>query len=102
MIGDVGIGCISVSQLTVLVISPAGDGSVVKECAGVQCSCGDGGGGASGAEVDGVSWNVGALVATVSELARKVVAPAGDLTVVEECAGVKLAAGDGGSDVSVG
>ena len=93
MIGDVGIGCISVSELTVLVIAPAGDGSVAEECAGVQCSCGDGGGGESVGSAD-VGWCVGAVVVSVSELTGLVVSPAGDGGVVENGTSVVIARGD--------
>ena len=61
----------------------------------------DGGGGACVAEVDCCSWCVGIGDVAVTELTPKVPTPAGDLTVVEECAGVVVSGGDGGGSVPV-
>ena len=46
-------------------------------------SGGDGGGGASSAEVDGVAGCVGIGVVAIAELTVQVFSPAGDLAVVE-------------------
>ena len=62
--------------MTKIVSPPAADGSVVEECAGVLEACGDCGGGAVGAEVDGCAWFVGVGVGFVAELAEKVISPA--------------------------
>ena len=84
------------------VIAPAFDGVVIEECAGVAVSGGDGDGRVSVAEVDCCSWCVDVVVvATVSELTALVVSPAFNGAVVEECAGVAVSGGDGGSDVFV-
>ena len=91
----VGVGA-TVSKLTKIVITPALHGAVVEDGAGVLEACGDCGGGAVGAEVDGCAWFVGVGVGFVAELTVFVVSPAGDLTVVEECAGVSATGGDGG------
>ena len=62
-------------------------------------TCGDRGGGSSVAEVDGVSWGVGAVC--ITELTVTVVSPARDVAVVEECAGVLETGGDSGGRSSV-
>ena len=76
-----------------MVVSPAADGSVVKECARVASTCGDGGGGESVGSAD-VGWCVGVVVVSVSELTELVVSPAVDSSVVEECAGVAPTSGN--------
>ena len=98
--GCVGFGGVAVAELSTRVRSPALHGAVVEYCARVRCAGGDCGGGASGAEVDGCAWCGGVGVVSVAELARTVVAPAGDLTVVEYCARVKCAGGDCGCGAS--
>ena len=98
--GFVGFGVVTVAELSTRVRSPALHGAVVEYCARVRCAGGDCGGGASGAEVDGCAWCGGVGVVSVAELARTVVAPAGDLTVVEYCARVKCAGGDCGCGAS--
>ena len=62
--------------MPVSVVSPAADGSVVEECAGVLEACGDCGGGASVGEGDGVARCVPSLVTVVAELTVLVVSPA--------------------------
>ena len=86
--GCVGFGVVTVAELSTRVRSPAGDLTVVEYCARVRCAGGDCGGGASGAEVDGVAGCVG--VVSVAELSSRIRSPAGDLTVVEECAGMRV------------
>ena len=54
--------------MPVFVVSPAADGSVVEEGAGVSEACGDCGGDASPAESDGVARCVPILVTVVAEL----------------------------------
>ena len=88
--------------MPVFVVSPAADGSVVEEGAGVSVACGDCGGGASVGEGDGVAWCVPSLVTVVAELSVFVVSPAADGSVVEEGAGVSVACGDCGGGASVG
>ena len=88
--------------MPVFVVSPAADGSVVEEGAGVLEACGDCGGGASVGEGDGVAWCIGIGVCSVAKLTGKVEPPAGDLTVVEECASVEKSGGDCGGGASVG
>ena len=65
-----------VAELPVFVVSPAGDLTVVEECAGVEKPGGDCGGGASVGEGDGVAWCVPSLVTVVAELTVLVVSPA--------------------------
>ena len=91
-----------VTELPVFVVSPAADGSVVEEGAGVLEACGDCGGGASVGEGDGVAWCIGIGICSVAKLTRVVVSPACDLTVVEECASVEKSGGDCGGGASVG
>ena len=88
--GCVGFGVVTVAELSTRVRSPAGDLTVVEYCARVRCAGGDCGGGASGAEVDGVAGCVGVGVVSVAELSSRIRSPAGDLTVVEECAGMRV------------
>ena len=95
-----GVGVCFVAELTVNVVSPAFDGVVVEEGAGVNRSGADGGSGASGAEVDGVTWFVGVDVCSVAELTIGVATPAFDGVVVEEGAGVNRSGADGGSGAS--
>ena len=99
--GIVGcVGVVSVAELADLVVAPAGGCSVIEKCAGVEVAGGDGGGGASDAEVDGVAGCVGVGVVAVAELTTGVVSPAGDLAVFEDCTGVEVAGGDGGGGAS--
>ena len=88
--GCVGVGVVTQTELTPIVISPALHGAIVEYCARVRCAGGDCGGGASGAEVDGVAGCVGVGVVSVAELSSRIRSPAGDLTVVEECAGMRV------------
>ena len=76
------------------IVSPAGDGAVVEDGAGVVAIGGDCGGGAAGAEVDGCAWCFGVGVCPVAKLTRIVITPALYGAVVEECAGVVIAGGD--------
>ena len=99
--GHIGVIVVSVSELSVDVFSPAFCFVIIKDRAGVVATCGDGGGGASVAQVDGVSWGVGAVGTTVSKLTVVVEAPAFCFTVVEECARVVFTCGDGGCGASV-
>jgi len=69
--------------LTALVVSPAFDGAVVENCAGVSGAAGDGGGRVSVAEVDCCSWCVDVVVVAVAYFSIPVPTPAGDLSVVE-------------------
>ena len=78
------------------IVSPAGDGAVVEDGAGVVAIGGDCGGGAAGAEVDGCAWCFGVGVCPVAKLTRIVITPALYGAVVEECAGVVVAGGDCG------
>ena len=94
LIGDVGIGGISVSELTEFVGPPAGDGLVVEDCACVVSASGDGGGGASGAEVDGATGCAGVGVRSVSEFTGPIRSPAFDGVVVEDHARVRRSGGD--------
>ena len=63
-----GVGGCSVAELTKLVGTPAGDLAVVEYCARVVVASGDFNCGASGAEVDGVTWCVGVGGCSVAEL----------------------------------
>ena len=72
----VGAGVCSVAELSVSVISPAFDGAVVEECACINRTGGDCGGGASGAEVDGVARCVGVGGCSITELPPRVITPA--------------------------
>ena len=54
--------------MTVNVVSPAVEGAVVEDGAGVVVAGGDCGCGAAGAEVDGCAWCVGVGVVAVAEL----------------------------------
>ena len=54
----------------------------------MEGASGDGGGGASVAEVDCGSGLVVVVIVSVAELSVLVVSPAGDGSVVEQCAGV--------------
>ncbi len=94
------VGVCSVSKLTCGVSSPAFDGAVVEDCTSVIIAGGDCGGGASGAEVDGVAGCVGAGVCSVSELAVSVISPAFDGAVVKDCTCVIEARGDCGGGAS--
>ena len=85
----VGVGGCSVAELTDRVEAPTFDTSVVKDCACVICASGDCCGGASGAEVDGVTWCVGAGGCSISELTRTISSPTCDASIVEYCAGMK-------------
>ena len=83
------------AELADVVAPPALDGGVVEQRAGVVAAGADGGGGASGAEVDGgqvVAHLAGAVATGVgvaeAELPVAVVAPALDGGVVEQGAGV--------------
>ena len=96
----VGIGGVAAAELPKIVSAPASDLTVVEECARVITTRGDCGCGASGAEVDGCAWCVGVGGVAVAELPSEVVSPAGDLTVVEECARVVGASGDCGGGAS--
>ena len=97
----VGVGGVAVAELPKIVSPPAADGAVVKECARVISASGDCGGGAVVAEVDGRAWCVGVGGVVVAELPSEVISPASDLTVVEECARVISASGDGGGGAVV-
>ena len=79
----VGVGGVAAAELPSEVISPASDLTVVEECARVVGASGDCGGGASGAEVDGVAGCIGVGVFAVAELTVLVVTPASDLTIVK-------------------
>ena len=92
--GCVGVGVCSVSEFTIGVATPAFDGVVVEDHAGVIGSGGDCFGGASGAEVDGCAWCVGAGVCSVAELTGITPSPAFDGVVVEDRAGVNRSGGD--------
>ena len=96
----VGAGGCSVAELSVSVPSPACDGAVVEECAGVKLAGGDCGRGASGAEVDDVARCVGAGGCSITELPPRVITPAFDGAVVEDCTCVIEARGDCGGGAS--
>ena len=85
----VGVGVVAVAELTVSVVSPTCDASVVEDGARVIRAGGDCGGGASGADVDGCAWCVGVGGCSVSELTIRISSPACDASVVEYCAGMK-------------
>ena len=90
----VGVDAVAVAKLSVVVETPAGDSSVVEESARVVSLSADGGSGASGAEVDGVTGCVGAGVCSVAEVAIGVATPAFDGVVIEDRAGVNRSGGD--------
>ena len=99
----VGVGVGSVAELTVFVVSPACDASVVEDGAGVVVAGSDGGCGAARLEVDGCSWiAVDDCVSAVTKLAERVAAPAGDGAVEKQCAGVSATGGDCGRGSSDG
>ena len=92
----VGVGVGFVAKLTPIVISPAGDGGIVEECAGVVVAGGDCGGGAAGAEVDGCAWCVGVVGVAVAKLTSIVITPALYGAVVEDGASMSATGGDCG------
>ena len=67
-------------------MSPAVEGAVVEDCAGVVVTRGDFNCGASVAEVDGVAWCVGVGVVAVAKLTNTISSPALHGAVVEDCA----------------
>ena len=84
----VGVCICSVTELTIEVATPTFDGVVVEDCARVTESGGDFNCGASGAEVDGCAWCVGAGVGSVAELTVKIPSPTFEGSQLEDCARV--------------
>ena len=77
-----------VAELTIEVESPTFDSAIVEDCACVMGSGGDFNCGASGAEVDGCAWCVGAGVGSVAELTVKIPSPTFEGSQLEDCARV--------------
>ncbi len=112
--GVAAVGGVAEAEEAEVVEAPALDGTVVEQGTRLEARRADGGGGAAGAEVDGgeVVAHLARAVAPVvgapcAEGAEGAAAPALDGGVVEDCAGVEVAGGQGdggaaGSEVDRG